>query len=359
MKMVAVPKAVSPTVQEALDLIEGHAADADAGGRTLTGDMALLADAGVLGMLCDKGIDPRRHVTLLRRIGRASLPVGRLAEGHMNAMRLIDLYGTPTQRKTHCASAASGAIYGVWGADGSPPVAVTGEDAESVTLAGQKRFASGLGTVTCAVVVAQTPKGHLLVLVGVEDALRGDPSGWQTSGMRATASGTYDFDGVAAEVLGQIGDYAREPHFEGGVWRYAALHVGGLEALAEAVRAALDTGAQQAQLHRLARMATLAHGARLLVEDAAMRVERPDAGQDAVALSLAAREAVERACLDGIAIADRALGTRAFATGEKADRTRRDLSFFLRQANLDGKLDQVAETLLQSDRPLHDIWGGM
>lgn len=355
--------AATPTSEiaetEALALIAEHGAEADAGARGLASDIELLASSGLLSRLSDPDTHPRKLVALLRRIGRASLSVGRLAEGHMNALRLISHYGTADQQQRHSSLAKSGEFYGVWGANASPPVRLSDVSGAECQLSGTKRFASGLGTVGYAVVTAETPDGTVMTVARVLDDGRADNSGWNVTGMRATASGTYDFQGVEAEILGKPGDYEREPHFEGGVWRYAALHVGGLEALAEAVRqsvAGFGGSATQAQMHRVARIAGLAHSARLFVEDAAIQVEKPEAGDLEVALSLAAREFVEGACLSGIAITDRALGTHSFSTGQTVERVRRDLSFFLRQADLDGKLQRAGQSLCQSQSPVGEFW---
>lgn len=347
------PEALSEADALAAIAARAQATDAEAGTQIggLGPDLALLASSGILAGLTLRNADPRVQATLLRRIGRANLSVGRLAEGHMNALRLVSLYGDAAQCRRHFAAAARGAIYGVWGADDTRPLGIASILANRVRLSGRKRYASGLGVVGCAVATVASARGAQLVLAPTDDPTRADASSWRTSGMRATASGTYDFDGVEAELVGRAGDYEREPYFEGGVWRYAALHVGGLEALAEEVRAvvaAQGDAAGETQLHRVARMAILAHGARLMVEDAAARVEAPGAGIEATALSLAAREAVETACLDGIALADRALGARSFSQGAPAERIRRDLGFFLRQANLDGKLALSGRTLCLS-----------
>ncbi|MCA0961827.1 acyl-CoA dehydrogenase family protein [Salipiger bermudensis] len=351
----------TPTEADALKAVAEGALDADAGARDLSEDMRRLADSGILARLCTFEGGPeqiRAQATLLRRIGRASLSVGRLAEGHMNALKLVTLYGTPEQVQRHISNARNGAIYGVWGADAAPPVTVSAELDGRLRLAGGKRFASGLGTVSHAVVTAQYVDGLRLALAEVTHPERADASAWDTSGMRATASGSYDFNGLTAEALGAADAYLREPHFQGGVWRYAAVQTGGLEALAEEVRRAVSATASpgEAQLHRLARIAGLAHRARLMVEDAALRVETPGAGPEAVALSLAAREEVEQACLDGIALADRALGTRSFAKGQRAELVRRDLGFFLRQADLDGKLRQVGAALCAAKAPIGEVW---
>lgn len=348
---------------DALKAVAEAALRADAGACDLSGDMRQLASSGILARLCafEGGVQQARaQATLLRRIGRASLSVGRLAEGHMNALKLITLYGTPDQLRRHTASARNGAIFGVWGADADQPVTVVTELDGRLRLAGGKRFASGLGTVTHAVVTAQHVDGLRLAIAEVRHPGRADAAAWDTSGMRATASGSYDFNGLTAEALGAANVYLQEPHFQGGVWRYAAVQTGGLEALAEEVRRAISAANApgEAQLHRLARIASLAHRARLMVEDAAARVEAPGAGPKAVALSLAAREEVEVACLEGIALADRALGTRSFVTGQRAELVRRDLGLFLRQADLDGKLRQVGTALCAAKAPIGEVWAG-
>ncbi len=346
------------TEEAALGAIAENAALADEGRRGLAADMRRLAQSGLLRRLATPG-DPVVQATLLRRIGRASLSVGRLAEGHMNAVKLIRLYGARCHQSRHLTAAGQGLVFGVWGADGAVPVTAEPHSNGTLGLKGRKRFASGLGAVSRAVVTARHGDDILLAIADVTCTRRADAAAWDTSGMRATLSGTYDFDGVMAEGLGAAGDYLREPHFEGGVWRYAAVHTGGLEALAEEVRRAVCSAgeASEAQLHRVARIAALAHRARLMVEDAARRVEAPGAGPAEVALSLAAREEVEAACVEGMTLADRALGTRSFARGHRVELVRRDLAFFLRQADLDGKLRQVGRTLCAADAPVGEIWG--
>ncbi len=77
---------------------------------------------------------------MLRRLGRVSLPVGRIVEGHVNALKLIALYGSADQQAQARAQAASGVIFGVWGADGVPRVSVEASKSSSVVMSGQKRF---------------------------------------------------------------------------------------------------------------------------------------------------------------------------------------------------------------------------
>lgn len=335
---------------------------ADQGKATLAPDLADLHHAGLLAAVVTEtgvGGNTRRGADVLRRIGRASLPVGRIVEGHANALRLIALYGSPAQRLDADRAAAKGAVYGVWGAEGKTPVTLTSKTAVAVELQGWKHFCSGLGLLAFAVLPVQTAQGPLLVLADVADAGRADAAIWQVSGMRATASGRYDFTGQSAQILGQPGDYLREPHFEGGIWRYLALHCGGLEALADAVRSHILQRGQADDPHQGARLAQLVihvRTAQLWLHAASCAVESGPDIAGAVAQALLARQAAEHACLAGIALTERAMGTSAFQSTQDADRIRRDLGFFLRQANLDGKLTAATRHILTTATPVGDIW---
>lgn len=345
--------------------IRDRAGAADRGETTLAADLEALHDSGLLAALVSHtgiGGDAAAGVRLLRRIGRASLSVGRIVEGHANAMRLVQLYGAADQRARVRQIVAQGGTLGVWGAEGRDPLRF--EPAGGGVLRGAKMFCSGLGLLSVAVVTAPTDAGPQMLLARADDPARADATPWDVSGMRATASGRYDFTGVAAEPLGQPGDILREPHFEGGVWRYCALHCGGLEALADGVRRHFRDRAQADQPQQAARLAQLvvqAQTARLWVEAAAAAVEQSvllgdKAVPEAVTLALLARQAVETACRDGIALTERAMGTAAFAATSDVDRMRRDLAFFLRQANLDGKLAEAARALMADPTPVGEMW---
>lgn len=51
---------------------------------------------------------------VLRLVGYGSLALGRLYEGHVNAIQLIARYGTPDQRSRLFADARAGHLFGVW-----------------------------------------------------------------------------------------------------------------------------------------------------------------------------------------------------------------------------------------------------
>lgn len=347
------------TLEPVLAAITRRSVLADLGKTDLSDDLTALMATGVLSRLttaCLPGGATAAAVALLRAIGRANLSVGRLVEGHVNARVLIHLYGNAQQRR-HAMSQTH--LHAVWAADGDRPVGIVKRRDATAQLTGHKLFCSGLGLVQRAVVTAQTRDAlPQMVLVDVTDPHRAYPEAWQVSGMRATRSGRYDLTGLWADPLGRPGDYLREPHFDGGIWRYLALHVGGLEALAEETRKRLgERASHPLQAARLVELAIAAQGARLWVEAAAKGATVMDAARASpfdVPRVLLARQAVETACQRGITLAERALGTAAFVRGDRIDLIRRDLALFLRQADLDGKMLRAAQALMRSDMRFGD-----
>lgn len=346
-----------------LTRIAARAGAADRAETDLGDDIAELAAAGLMAAALPAGdggsglgTEPagvRQAVTTLRALGRANLSLARLYEGHVNAVKLVALYAGDETRHDLFAKVRSGACLGVWGADGASPVEIVDRNGRR-ELSGQKRFASGLGLVSLALVTARMSTGTQLVCVPVEDRSRADPAAWRAAGMRATLSGTYDFDGLEVgrdvKMIGTPDDFYREPHFEGGVWRYCAAHLGGAEALYDAMLDSLARRGQSAaplQQTRIAAAATACETARLWIDEAAGRVEREDPrdGDAAAAYALLAREVTERACLEVIAVVEAAIGTAAHMEGTPIERIRRDLSLFVRQAAPDAKRARAVEIL--------------
>lgn len=301
-------------------------------------------------------------VDALRALGRARLPLARLYEGHVNAVKLVELHAEAPLRELVASRVRDeGALLGVWGAPGRPPLRVSGTDADGWTLAGAKAFASGLGTVAMAVTSVADPHvegASRLLVVDVDDPARQHPEDWRATGMRATRSGGYDFDGLRIgpeRVLGAPGVYEREPWFEGGTWRYVAAHVGAIEGLVDATVRTLSARGRADDPHqgaRIGRLAALAVGARAIVERAAHAVESADpadasATARAVTLALLARELVEEQAVEALALVERALGMSAYERGGDVERRRRDLGLYLRQAAPDAKLARAAAAVVR------------
>ena len=295
----------------------------------------------------------RAMAKALREVGRGDLSIGRLYEGHINALSLFDWYGTPDQLKWLTQVLDRGAWFGVWATEPAPGVRLA--DEATLSLSGEKMFASGAGGLDYALVTAACEDtARRLVIVPANEKARADLSGWRFRGMRASVSGRYSLDEMVVEplmLLGKPGDYDRDPRFTAGAWRFCAAQLGGIEALVSDIRTAMRDSAREDPLQR-ARFADTVVAVRTAgfwVEEAAQRFASGDA--DAVAVARLTRGVVENAGFIVMEAAARILGTRSAFDGERADKIIRDLSLYLRQAGPDHARDEAARTLLD-----HDIW---
>lgn len=309
----------------------------------------------------------RRLAAVLRLVGYGSLALGRLYEGHVNALQLVALYGGPEQRERLFADARDGHLFGFWNTE-PPEGGLTLEDgAGGLRLAGVKTFASGAGYVTRALVTSRGPggSGTLMLVVPLKTGTRADLSAWRSHGMRASATGTLDFAGIAVaaeDILGGPDDYFRQPDFSGGAWRFAAVQLGGIEAVFDVWRghlAATGRGGDPHQLARLGEGAIAVEGARLWVERAAQAVSDPALPPErVVALVNLARLAVERAGLDVLQLAQRSVGLQGFLRPHALERLSRDLATYLRQPGPDRALTAAAEEILRAGGRAGDLWDG-
>jgi len=344
--------------------IAERAAASDRHGGDLSPEIAAIASSGWLVACLPRslggegwGSEPdgtEEAFDALRTLGRANLSVARLFEGHMNAVKLIAIHAGHELSESVAARIRDDTLLGVWGADDPADPLRMMRDSEAIRLTGAKRFASGLGLVGAAVVTVAGEDGPQMILAETGDPRRMDLSLWRMGGMRASNSGRYDFAGVAIEedrLLGEPGAFLKEPHFEGGVWRYAAAHCGGAEALYEEMLEGLVTRERADDAHqqrRIARAAMAIETARLWLARAAREVEAPRARPGKAVLSLMAREVTEETCRTVMDLAARALGMAAHEEGTRAELMLRDLSVFLCQAAPDAKRARMAERLVET-----------
>ncbi|WP_325422122.1 acyl-CoA dehydrogenase family protein [Sphingobium sp.] len=293
---------------------------------------------------------------VLRILGRADLSIGRLFEGHVNALSLIEWYGSPQQADRLAQTLEAGQFYSVWATEPAPGVTIKDADDGPRQLMGAKSFASGAGGIEWALVTAKPPNGERqLVIVAADETKRADLSEWRARGMRATCSGRYDLTGMTVEtaaLLGAPGDYDREPRFTAGAWRFTAVQLGGIEALVSEVREAMQQGASQDPLQRtkFAQCVEACRTAYMWVRECALRTAHEE--DDSPAFALMTRGVVERAGLDVMELAARIVGTRSAMDGQRIDKIIRDLSLYLRQAGPDHARDRAAQAWLEKD-----VWG--
>lgn len=298
--------------------------------------------------------EPLALLGVLRRIGAASLPVGRLFEGHVNAAQLVGSYAAPSLRRRCAEAVRSGALLGVWGADGEDPLMAEATPSGFV-LSGTKAFCSGLGLVEMALVSATTNDRTRLFCVDVRDPARADHGQWQVSGMRATRSGGYDFSDIVVPVDAAVGGpdaYYAEPGFLGGMYRMCAVQVGGFDELLVQVVAALRArgkgGDPLAQL-RVGRIASLRALAVHVTEAIARHIVAGAPADEIARAAVLMREGVERCIVGALEITERCLGTEVHRENSAVSRLRRDLSVYIRQAAVDERLMAVGSWYLAEE----------
>ena len=357
--------------------VAATAAARDADRQFPTTEMAVLRDAGLLAAPLPErlggdglGRPGSRHALyrVLAQVGWGSLPVGRLYEGHVNALELLLSFGTQAQQVQAAEDVHAGHLFGVWNTEGAQGVGLHEQPDGRLRMAGAKTFCSGAGhpagagqAVTRAFVNGTlhltdgSEAGWQMALVPLDGAeARVAPGSWLAEGMRASASSRVDFEGLmlpTEALVGAPGDYFTEPGFNGGAVRFAAVHAGGARALLDATVAFLRGLGRTGDPHqraRVARAAIACETADLWLLGAARLCESGAPAEAESAYAAMARTAVERACLDVLETADRAVGARGLMRPSAVERIGRDLRLYLRQPAPDAVLDAAGAAVLES-----------
>lgn len=310
---------------------------------------------------------------LLVRVAAADASVGRILDGHLNAVERLEVAADPALRDRELAGVEDdGCLFGVWGADpraGEGDPARLRESGDGLVLRGVKTFCSGAGGVDAALVMVGTDdeSAPALVLLDCGQAVEVDRDWYRAAGLRASESHRVVFrDAPVTAVLGGPGELARDPWFSRDAMRTAATWAGMVHAAADAALDALvEAGRGDDPLARLA--AGRIEAARATVDawlDRAARVAdaaiRPSAAAPTLgavvdgehslgarhdgaprATSIAMRAEIDRAAKAILDTAAAACGSHQFVTAGRLDRARRDLETFLLQHRLDPLLSRL------------------
>ncbi|TVV70178.1 acyl-CoA dehydrogenase [Sphingomonas solaris] len=311
---------------------------------------AAIAEAGWAAAPAPDPVSSDAYLTLLRTLhatGGRALPLGRLLEGHVDAVQIVLRYSTPPQAARLRAAVAQGAMLGVWNAALSDEPLVADEG----RLNGGKSYASGAGVLTHALVSADTPHGSRLLLL---DLTRTPPAidrdWWRTTGMARSETHQvrwYDAPFDDDDLIGAPGDYAREPWFSGGALRFVAVHAGGIAALFDHARdhlLATGRAGDPFQAARLADLFALADAAAGAVRHVAWRWYEEE-GEVRLARVASARLAVADLGERAIALAQAAVGLQGHFLSHPLATTLTDLAVYLRQPAPDAQRLRVGRAV--------------
>lgn len=335
----------------------------------------LSSSLGGLGLGFETG-HTEELLMLLETIGRGNLVVGRIYEGHVNALQLIQTFGASEQITAYAADAKANKIFGVWNAEAGDGVKIVPVGKGKYRLEGSKTFCTGCGYVDRPFVNGKLPDGgwQMCIVPMDEVEVMVDPDWWQPSGMKATVSYKVDFTGVEVEqesLIALPGDYFRQPWLSGGVIRFAAVQLGGAFALFDRTRQylqKLNRCEHPYQQERLGKMAIAIESGNLWLRGAANLVDSyapvfggypQDSQEDAaklVAYANMVRTAIEQICLDTIQLAQRSIGTLGLLPPEPMERIIRDLSLYLRQPAFDTALSDVGKYVLSQTDTGERLW---
>lgn len=311
---------------------------------------------------------PRRppageELRLVRRVAEADGAVGRIFDGHLNAVERIAVQAPEALATQELAGVRAGRLRaGVWGGDPlpgeGPPAAVIETDSGPV-LRGVKTFCSGAGGLHRALVLARASEGGppLAVWIDLTDPhyVEVDETWYRAHGLRASVSHRVVFhDAPVGAQLGGPGALADQPWFGRDALRTAASWAGMADSAVRAALAELSGRPARGQLEGLAagRLLTAERTIDLWIAAGADAMDA--AGPALPAVSIQARVAIAEACRTLLDEAARACGSRPFARGGALDRARRDLELFLLQHRLDPLLARAGEAALTAqaaDRP--------
>ena len=166
-----------------------------------------------------------------------------------------------------------------------------------------------------------------------------------------------------ASWIGTPGRYLEEPGFIGGVWRIAAVQLGGTLGLLRAAAdhlAAVGRLEAEPQVVRLAPVLTRSLAAGAFVRRAALVAEGPEGlaePERAASLSAQERLLTEEVGQDAIAAVERSVGLAHFDEDATTGRIARDLATYMRQAARDALLQRAGSWALGQAGPFSALLG--
>lgn len=287
----------------------------------------------------------------LFEIGKASLSVGRIYEGHINAIKLINDLGSTEQKDFYFAEVKKGKLFSVWNTE-IISEALTGEiKHDCLILKGAKIFCSGGLHIDYALITAKIEGAKQLIIIPLKafPALKEDYSLWHPMGMKNSVSCRIDFTNLAISSKNRIGgknDYELEPWFTGGAIRFASVQLGGAEAVMNAAQdhlKNLNRVDDPYQQQRFGLMAVQIESGKLWLEKAQNLESQSEqySKEEIVNFANMMRSAVLEICEKILQLSERSVGVQGFMNTHALDQVYRDLKVYLKQPGPDFALQNV------------------
>lgn len=300
-------------------------------------------------------------LTILKLVGRGNLVVARVLEGHINALLLIDQYGTKQQKKEFAAEVFRGNLFGVWNTQAKDGTLLKKKKKGFYQLNGSKTFATGSDYVSRPIVTAAWPDGSWQMCIVPLDKVitKSEDNWWKPMGMRATRSYKINFlQSKLTEInlLGKRDSYYRQPAFSTGSVRFAAIQLGAAEMLlleTQRYLRSLNRINDPFQKMRVGKMAVAVESGNQWMERAAFYMDqymiKPSKKNKENYLLFAnmMRLAIEDICTEVIILCQKSVGARGLNKPYHFERIIRDLTTYLRQPAPDTSLDEVGKYMLQ------------
>jgi alkylation response protein AidB-like acyl-CoA dehydrogenase len=290
--------------------------------------------------------DTWRRFEVLARWASIDLSVGRLSEGHVDALAILS--------EADMKPFDAGALYGVWAARSRQG----GTCAERVPggwqLTGRKEFCSGSGIIDRALVTADTADGSRLFDVAVgESVITVHHDSWPAVGMADSVSETLDFGGPVireSQVVGPVDFYMQRPGFWFGSSGVAACWYGGAVGLVNHLVQSLADEPNEHVFADLGVAVSALEAMRAVLKETADFIDGDprDAHGRARYRAQVTRQVIHDAATEVLARVGSAGGARAFC--HDIDQARRSADLFVYLTQHHGGVDAAALGRLARDR---------
>jgi alkylation response protein AidB-like acyl-CoA dehydrogenase len=267
--------------------------------------------------------------TTLADLSSVDLSLGRLCEGHSDALAILAEAGMKP--------VASGASYGVWAARGSREKTRAERVAKGWRLTGMKEFCSGSHVLERALVTAETDAGYLVFDIAVnENVVSVDGDSWPAVGMADSVSRTLEFGGPLIgddRVVGPPDFYTHRPGFWFGAVGVAACWFGGAVALVNDLVDAIGPEPNEHVLADVGYVVSALESMRCVLKRVAENIDDDplDESQQAQFRALVARQVVHDSATEILARVASAGGARPLCHNEIQARRAADLYVYLAQ----------------------------